>query len=198
MATSLVSGGNVLSFTVCQSSDCSSFEFNETSGGNTVIGGWEATGNFSTSDAIAARLIVTTPDGVIHSAIDLYPQFPTDDSTIEEEILATNLALTNLPDGVYTMTYEVDVLNVNSAIVTLSTTSTIFFSCTIKCCVDKLISKIAKSKCDCDSSVIKNAMLAFSLYQALQSAAGCGNLTEVANILNSLNKLCSSNNCGCK
>ena len=205
MAT-LSSGGNSLSFHICQENDCEAFKFYETtgtytttnSGGWAVLAGAGATVNFVPGDAIQATLTVTLPDGTICPAITLYPTFPDTTGLLSETIDSTDLGLTgSLPDGVYSATYQVDISNVSSQTVVLSVTQSFLLSCTVQCCVNKLIAKVAEEECDCESVAIKNEMLAFALYQSLQSAGACGNLTSVANLLARLQKLCSAVNCGC-
>jgi len=199
MAT-LVSGSNVLDFSVCQSSDCQSFSFNETSGVYSLSnsGGWGGSNNFDIADAVEARIIVTLPNGTIAPTLTLPTTFPDSTGLVIKTITAGDLGLTGgLPDGIYNIEYQVDISNVNSNIVSFSARKSTFFSCTVKCCIDKLISKIAASECDCDDVALKNATLAHGLYLSLLYNAGCGNTTEVATLLTRLTKLCSIQNCGC-
>ena len=205
MAT-LSTGGNVLDFTLCQSSDCESIYFSEltgvytasNSGGWAVLAGAGALVNFVPSDAIDAHVTVTLPDGTIATAVNLYSTFPDSAGTATQTITNTNLGITGaLPDGIYTATYQVDVSNVSSQTVSFTITKSFFLSCTIKCCVDKLIAKIAVADCSCEDPALKNALLAWGLYESLLKAGQCGNTTKVANLLARITKLCSITNCGC-
>ena len=205
MAT-LTSGGNILDFDVCESSDCTTFDFSEltgtyttsNSGGWAVLAGAGALVNFVPSDAIDAHVTVTLPDGTIATAVNVYPTFPDSAGTATQTITNTNLGITGaLPDGIYNITYQVDISNVSAQTVVFTQTKSFLLSCTIKCCIDKLIAKIPTSGCSCDDVQMKNALLAHSLYQALLHAGACGNITNVNNILARLNKLCSVTNCGC-
>lgn len=206
MAATLSSGGNILKFSICQESNCESFKFSETtltyttsnSGGWAVVAGAGASVNFTPSDAISAYLTVTLPNGTVCPAVTLYPTFPDTTGLLTQTITATDLGLSgSLPDGVYSASYLVNISNVSSQTVQLSVTQTFLLSCTVNCCVQKLIAKVAEEDCECEDSRITNAMLAFSLYQSLKSAAACSNLTAVANLLARLQKLCSISNCGC-
>ena len=163
MAT-LATGNNVLDFSVCQDSSCESFTFSETtglyttsnSGGWAVVAGAGASVNFTPSDAISAYLSVTLPNGTIIPSILIYPTFP--DSAGLNTYVVTNTALGlsgSLSDGIYSITYQVNINNVSSQTVILTITKSFFFGCTIKCCVDKLISKIPESDCDCESVALK-------------------------------------------
>jgi NADPH-dependent 7-cyano-7-deazaguanine reductase QueF-like protein len=205
MAT-LSSGGNSLSFSICQESSCESIKFSETtgtytatnSGGWAVVSGAGASVNFTPSDAISAYLTITLPNGTVCPAITLYPTFPDTTETLTQTITSGNLGLSgSLPDGIYSATYLVNISNVNSQTVQLQVTQTFFIGCTIWCCVQKLIAKIAESECDCNSKALADAMLAFGLYQSMLSAAKCGNTAAVTHILARLTKLCATTHCGC-
>lgn len=193
-----VSAPMEIDFDVCQSSDCSSFDVTDTTGiyssGNP--GGYGLP-NFAISDAIDARLYVTLPNG-IQVIFTVFPTLP--DSTGASVFNVTNIMLGyggSLPDGVYVIEYQIDFNNANSQTAQYQSTKTILLSCSIKCCVDKLIAKIAVSNCSCDDSAVQTALLAFALYQSLLNSGKCGNLTNVANILARLQRMCGANNCNC-
>ncbi len=205
MAATLSSGGNILSFGICQESDCSSFDFSETSsvytnsnsGGWAVIAGAGALVNFTTADAISAYLTVTLPSGVICSPIAL-TSFPDDTGLNTQTITSSDLGFSgNLPDGIYSAEYLVNISNVSNQTVQLRIVQSFFLGCTIKCCVDRLIAQIPVEDCGCESVALKNALLAYGLYLALMKNAACGNLTNISNLLARLTKLCSVTNCGC-
>lgn len=199
MAT-LAVGGNILSFGICSESDCKSFTFTETSGVYSASnsGGWGGANNFAIADAIDSRIVVTLPDGTITPAITLYSTFPDSAGTATYNITSTALGLSGaLPDGIYSATYTVDISNVNSQTVQLSITQSFFIGCTVWCCVQKLIAKIPAEDCGCESVALKNALLAFGLYQSLLFNAGCGNITNITTLLARLTKLCDATDCGC-
>jgi hypothetical protein len=200
MAT-IASGGNVLDFNVCQNAGCTSFDFNESTGVYSSVntGGWDSTGatNFAIADVISAYIVVTLPDGTICTPFLIYSTFPDSTGLLSYTVNATDIGQSGLSDGIYTIEYQVNVNNVNNQTVLFTKTKTVLFTCNVKCCVDKLIAKIATADCDCESPALKNAILAFSLYQSLLLAGGCGNLTSVSTLLNRLQKMCSITNCGC-
>lgn len=188
--------GLELKFSICQSGDCLSFEFTEETGiydVNSNAGGW-GTPNITIGEVIAAELVITTPTG--GAVIDIYPIFPDSTGLQIHTVNATSLG-TALIDGLYTVVYNVynDVLGVQTLAAT--TTKIFLLSCTIKCCVDKLVAKVASCGCDCDSPTVKDALLASALYQSLLLAGGCGKTYQVTNILERLNKLCTLKKCGC-
>lgn len=188
-----------IDFDVCQNPGCESFDFSETTGVYSLSnsGGW-GTPNFAISDAFDAKIIVTLPDGTMCPSISLHPTFPDDTGTATWTVSNSTLGLTgSLPDGIYIIEYRVDILDGLGNTQTFNPKKQFLFTCTIKCCVDKLIAKIPTLDCSCDDKNVKNAMLAFSLYQALINAGKCGNYTEVANLLARLTKICNSRNCGC-
>lgn len=191
----------VLNFDICQAADCKSFTINETTGiySATNTGGWGAP-NAVIGDALDARLIVTLPNLTQVTVNNLlFPTLPTT-GTATISVTDANLGLSGgLPDGIYIITYQVDINQVLPFTQTSrSTTKTFLFSCNIKCCVDKLIAKIPELECTCNDQALKDALLAYGLYKSLCSAGSCGLTDKVTNILDRLNKLCNSKSCGCQ
>ncbi len=187
-----------LDFSLCQKSDCTSFDITDTTGvyssGNS--GGY-GNPNFAISDAIDSRLYITDPQGV-QTIINTYPTLPDSTGTAVFTVTSSDLGGSgNLEDGIYVIKYQVDFNNSSSQTVQYDVVKTILLSCTIKCCIDKMIASIPDSDCSCDDKKIKNALLAFALYQGLIDAGKCGNETKATNILSSLNKLCDIKQCGC-
>ena len=181
----------------CESRDCTSFQLTDETGpySSSNNGGYGAP-NFETTDAIDARVIVTQPDGT-QTTITVYPTFPDSTGNQIVTITAAQLGLTTLPDGIWTLQYQVDFNNINSQTVQKSVTKTVLFACSVSCCVHKLIAKVAETECGCDSVTLQNALLAHALLKALCSAGSCGSVSQVTNILSRLTKLCSIQNCGC-
>ncbi len=196
--TTPVSAPMQLDIDTCQNSDCSSLNITDQTGvyssGNS--GGYGSP-NFAISDAVGAHLYVTDPSGV-QTTINCYPTFPDDTGASTFTITNTDLGNTgSMADGIYVIKYQVDFLNFNSQVVSYNVVKTILLSCSTKCCIDKMIAKIPESDCSCEDKQLKNALLAFGLYQALINAGKCGSVSAVSNLLSRLTKLCSSANCGC-
>ena len=87
--------------------------------------------------------------------------------------------------------------HVYNQIQTTSATSYKFFSCHIKCCVDQFIAKVSDTDCSCNSKQIKDALFVWMVYMSMCKSAACGNVTNANNLLDKLNKLCVTTNCGC-
>lgn len=198
-----------LSISVCQAKDCQSFAITETTGvynASSNPGGYGGGVNYDTTDVIDARLVITLPDGTSitidsSSAIPVYPSLPDSTGLAPFTVASAMLGLSGvLPDGIYTIQYTIDINTVFSTTTQTSVTQFVLFTCTIKCCVDKLFAKISDQGCgcnDCNDAIIQNALLASALYQALCASGVCGNTTNVNCLLDRLNKLCTAKNCGC-
>jgi|ERR1035437_1408638 hypothetical protein len=187
-----------LNFEICQSADCKSFSIADTTGvWSLTNNGWGAP-NWTTTDAVGANLVITLPNGTTTTVItNIYPALPDNTGTQSVTITAASLGLSGFDDGIYQFTYIVDVQNLSTDAILTSYIKTVLFTCNVKCCVDKLIARIPSGKCSCDDRHVQNALLAFSLYQALLNSGKCGNLTTTKNILETLNRLCGQHNCNC-
>ena len=188
----------VLSFEICQSNDCKTLTFVETTGAYalTNITGW-GTPNEDTTAATSATLVITPPSGVVYS-IDLFAlsDFPKSDTTFEYELDETSLGLTassKYPDGIYHFTYTV---------VTDSTTYTQqitqAFYCQVQCCVYSMFKDLDVT-CDCSLELKTKAIDAYLLLKGLMYSANCGNTTNFNAELATLQKICLNNECqNCK
>ncbi len=188
----------LLDFNACQSSDCSSINLTEQTGiySSDNSGGYGFP-NFVTTDATAASIIVTLPSGTQSPVINVFSTFPDSTGDITKTITASDLGLTGaLLDGIYVINYIV-VFTIGGTPYVHSTVKTFFLSCSIKCCIDKMIAKIPIGNCDCNDKALKNALLAYGLYQSLLANGKCGNVNNVNTLLLRLNKLCSATSCGC-
>jgi len=189
-----VNANMTLDIDVCESSDYLSFNVTDETGiySASNSGGY-GTPNFAISDAIDSRLVVTLPDTTTVT-ITTYPSFPDDTGLVIVTVTAAQLGVTELADGIYTITYQVDFNNSNNQTVQKTVTKAITFLAQVGCCVHKLIAKVAETDCTCESTIYKNASLSNLL---LKSLCGCTDITKTTNILARLNKLCNSLNCGC-
>jgi len=138
---------------------------------------------------------------IIFPYSSVYPALPDSSGLAPFTVTNSMLGLTgSLPDGIYTVKFEIDINNVFSQTQQTSVITYTLLTCTIKCCVDKLFAKISDQGCgcdDCDDKIVQNALLASALYQALCAAGHCGNTTQVDCLLDRLNKLCLAKGCGC-
>jgi hypothetical protein len=178
-------------FSICQESNCDAFSFTENTGVYNAITnptGWGAP-NELTTDATAATLLITGPDGTVYTTIDLFAtgSFPKSDST-SVSIAASTLSssLTTFTDGLWEMTYTV-----TTGTTTYTETQTFFLYCQVSKCVNNLIAGLDMNDCHCDVDSVNKALQAKAFADSLNYAVGCGNLEGANEILKSLNKLCS-------
>lgn len=182
-------------FSVCQGSNCKTINFKETTGlydaaSNTT--GWGAPGgadpNEMVSDATAATLTITGPDGTVYPTIDLFAtgSYPKSDSTTVS-IAATTLSSTmeKFADGQWEMTYAV-----TTGTTTYTETITFFFACQIEACICKAIGNLDVDDCTCKEGEIERVMQMKAFSYALQYAVGCGNIAGANEILKTLQRMC--------
>lgn len=199
-----------LKIAACTSSGCSNLIFRETTGIESASNstGWMGSAPYNTNEDVAdydyARIDVLLPDGITTKTFEFSPgDFPTSDTALEYEITAADLygtSATVVTDGLYKITYTVRI-DSDPDSEGFTTDCYFLFSCNIKCCVDKIVKKIAYSTdCSCDSTVIKNALYAHIMYESLLANKDCGNPTVINDLLTELNKICgfSVEDCGCK
>jgi hypothetical protein len=183
-------------YSICQSSNCKTLTFTETTGvynGTTNPTGWGAVGggdpNEMLSDAIAATLTLTGPDGTIYAPVDLLSlsSFPKDDVKFGYDIAAATVdsSLTDFSDGSWTISYDV-----TTGTTTYTETMTFFFSCQINACVCSMIADVDVSDCNCDIDTLNKVLEAKAFLDALSYAVGCGNLTGANEILTTLQRTC--------
>ena len=187
-----------LSFNICQSADCKSFVFSETTGEYSAdnTSGW-GTPNRDAADAETATLVVTTPDGDDYT-FDLFaesPNWPTVDDDQEFVIDITDIggsAGSKIADGLYLFRYTVT----RTTATPFSYTQQIqqLFYCNAKCAVNKMIAEI-DFECDCSVEDINQALKAKAMLYSLELAAACGETDKFDNLLTILDKLTKNTNC---
>jgi hypothetical protein len=180
-----------IKFSVCQSSNCKSINFTEKTGLYDATDnptGWDPSQatNESTTDATAATLTITGPDGTVYPTVDLFAVGFPKSSTVEKySIPQEDLGLTQIVDGLYEMTYSV-----TTSTTTYSETQSFFFHCKIDACICKKLAALDVNACDCDEDKVNEALKAKAFSDALMYAAGCGNIAAANEILKSLQRLC--------
>lgn len=185
----------VISAQVCLSSDCKTLEFIETTGAYNSLSnttGWGAP-NQTTGDATAATLVATNPAGTSYT-INLFSTtyFPTTNTSLEYTIPMTSIGLASgasLTDGIWSFTYTV---TTNSTTYTYNWTQA--FYCQVQCCVYSMF-KDLDVECDCSYDTKQKALDAYLLLKGLIYAGNCGNTTEFASILATLQKICLNSDC---
>lgn len=163
------------------------------------VGGWGAT-NVETVNIDLATIAYTTPGSSTQVVIDV-TAIVNSQTTVSGEFSLAELSITPL-DGVYSFEYT---LTVGAESVMYSTS--IFSSCVVECCVNKLWTKVAQEAissddCGCTEgskeSYSKKAMVAQSLLFALRNGVSCNDMTGKENTLKKLQRLCKLENCNCK
>lgn len=199
-----ISTSLVLNFEICQSNDCSSLTFVETTGllSDTNLTGWNngllGATNPSTSDATSAVLTITLASGNTYN-IDLLATgfFPTYDTNFEYVIPNESFGyITGSPiaDQIINFTYTVVALGV-----TYTQNIQQAFYCQAQCCVMSMFVDIDSTCDNCNEDKMDRALKAYALLKGLIAAANCGNSTYFNNILAQVNKLCLNSNCqNCK
>jgi len=181
-------------FSICQSSDCKSIKFTETTGAYHVTTnptGWGAP-NELTSNAVSATLTITGPDGTTYSPVNVFTlgTFPKTTSTAYSiAASAIDANLTGFVDGNWEMTYTV-----TTATATYEEKLTFFFFCKIDSCICKKLATLKVDDCTCDPGKIEEVLQMKAYAYALEYAVGCGNITGANEILATLQRMCE---CGC-
>lgn len=159
-----------------------------------------------------AKLTVLTPDDTLITMFSYDPslggtQFP-DTTGLQETYLyyyssgyTTTYSATstpvNMPDGVYTFTYNVNYVNPGNKVATLySTTYYLLVTTSTACCVDKLFHLASQADCtDCKNEKLNKALEAESYLKAAEYANACGKNNMAAKHLSKAQWICSEQNC---
>lgn len=193
----------VMDFSISQSANCKTLTFNDLTGAyhaTTNPTGYKAVGDIDDATKVTT-ITVTLPDGTIKVLTLANASFITTNTELDYLITSATLGITTgntpiakLDDGLYTFKYKVVFTNGYSKFVTKS----ILLSCQVRCCVESLFDDITGSQIVCNSTEVTDALFAFSLLKSMQYEAGCGsNRTKINSILESLQAICDSIDCGC-
>jgi hypothetical protein len=199
----------ILFFEICQSSNCKTIDFTDTTSIFTTehTTGWGGT-NYEIVDVLTAILYITLPDGTTVS-INMIPLgfpniIPTYSTTLTSYQLGLSSigSLTSLPDGIYNFKYIVTVdSGTPGAPYTIQTDKTVVLTCGIKCAIDQLLSGLVTCNCNCkEDGKLDDALLAYMFYQNLLNAAKCASSSiKINNLLDTLTTLLNITNsdCGC-
>jgi hypothetical protein len=196
-----------LDFEICQSNDCSTIKYSETTGAydsNNNRTGWGSPNPAIPSFAAdVAVLNIEDPDGNTWS-LDITAgddgdltvtsdNFPNTDDTISYTITPEDVGQTGtFTDGLYTFTYEV---TVSSTV--YKKVKKILIICSTNCCVNKMLADLADNDCACDDDITNKVRLANLLLWGVKAAARCGNTDQVSKMIKQINKLCGSNSSTC-
>ena len=184
---------------VCALNSCSTLRIKEITGvydALTNLYGWN-TPNIGTTNIITAELIITSPSGTI-TTTDVTSQFVI---PYVEAFYFTDISITP-EDGEWTIQYLIHYLDgkINN---TYSNILKTFLTCSVRCCIDKIWSKVLNNYSDCGCGCINISELeqktSFmeSLYDTMISAAACNNSDTRNKILIQLQRLCKLEKCNC-
>lgn len=189
--------GLIISQSICSKSNCRILLWGEGTGTyNASINttGWGAP-NPLISDVSTAVLTVKRADGNSYD-IDvksLYG-FPSDDVNFIVSIPYESIGYTTgdkIPDQIMTFTYTVTMNNSDVYV------SVVYkpFTCSVKCCVDTLLSNVDLCCDECANKTLNKWISAWALYQGLLQSACEGNIPNFNNQLAQLNKMCKTSGC---
>lgn len=188
----------VLHFNICQSADCKSFIFSETTGAYNVDSnptGWGSP-NAATGSASSATLIVTNNLTGVSYTINLFTEgFPSSSSDGTFYVTSDMIGGaddTEIDDGYYTFVYTV-VIGGQSP-VTYTQTVRQGFYCQVRCCVFSMAKDI-DHECDCGLDQKIEVIGAFILLKGLEASANCGNDIKFNKDLAVLQKMCLNSGC---
>lgn len=179
----------VLDFCAVIKGNCSALSVTDNTGvydASTNTTGWGAP-NLAAADLESATITINSSqeEDVLSSIPD----------PVTGEFTFPDIELDSYSDGLMTITYSVT----STEGTTYSTTKQIYFTCSVRCCIDKMWRTIAEScDCNCDlEQMIEDALLAEGLLRALKSAASCVSTTNRDKLLVKIQRLCAFNNCNC-
>ena len=194
---------------LCQTSNCKTIKFSETTGvynASSNPGGWGAPNPLIadvTSWVVAFTLpsgTTTTFDSAELGPLNPFINFPDDTGTEEVSLTMANFggaATSAFQDGVYSITYTVNG-DVNAGVDTYTavTTQTFFLTCQIRCCIDKMFHLASQADCtDCKPEKLNNALEAESYLKAAEFAAACGKIEMAKKHLAKAQWICNTKNC---
>lgn len=186
----------ITNFDLCQSTDCASLVFKDTTGSYSADSPYGyGTPNSDITNATAV-VKVTLADLTVHEVS--LSGFPTTDKTKEYKIESTDLGYDlgeSIPDQIIQIEY----------IVTLSDNSTLLqygeqaLYCNINCCVASMVKDIDLECDECSESTKDKHVDALLGLAGLKYSSNCGDKATFNKILSSLKRICKNTECSnCK
>lgn len=157
----------------------------------TNTGGWEGS-NVSGGAITSASISITYADGSTQN-VDVLSEIP---NPVTGSFSFNSITLNGYKDGITTITYDL-----SDGSQDWSVDLSQLWTCNVRACIDKMWVNVACQTCqgNCDlGSIVDDANLAEGLFKALCSGAACCDSSGcVDKILESLQQLCSWDNCNC-
>ena len=185
--------GLQLDFNIRQSDNTKELRFTETTGLYNAVSNPGGYGVLN--DLPAAATIVTlkiTPPGGVEVPIDMLipvSGFPTFDKNVEYIVKGQDLGIgtdSNLPDGVWNVTYEVTTPGEVSMVTDIQK---IFISARARCCVNNMLCDV--DLCDCDGTQLAQALEASAYLQVAKACGGCGDSVKFTDTLKIISNYCN-------
>lgn len=183
---------------VCWTNNCKSIEIYDTTDAYNVttnVGGWGPT-NIDTADLDIASVTYTDPAGD-SSVVDVTTAVNAQ-TTVTGEFLLTTLELDTALDGQWSFLYTCD-----EAGTAVTYEISVFSTCSVRCCVDKLWTKSAKElleDCECSKSSVPytdKALKGEALILSIDNGASCADTATKDALLAKLQRICNLENCNC-
>tara|TARA_R110000868_G_C10809103_1_gene757702 strand:- start:149 stop:742 length:594 start_codon:yes stop_codon:yes gene_type:complete len=187
----------------CVTNNCSQLTITDVTGlynATLNLYGWNQPDDVDTRDATSAATISLTIGGTTLD-YDVVTQLVTVPTTQEDTELVTidiaDFGLTSIPDGLYTITYNVTVGGEEYTI-----TKTGLSTCAAQCCIDNRFKQFPDKLAACcnqceEAEFIKETYIGQALIDGLHYAYLCGNLSVINKNLTRIQRICGNIDCGC-
>jgi hypothetical protein len=183
----------------CWTNNCKSVEIYDTTlpyNAVTNIGGWGPV-NIDASALDSATITYTTPSASDSVTVDVTTAVNAQ-TTVTDEFLLTTINLTETDDGQWTFLYTC-----TEAGTSVTYEISVYSTCAVRCCVDKLWAKSAKElleDCGCSGSSVPytdKAHKGEGLIHAIHNGASCNDTATKDALLAKLQRICNLENCNC-
>lgn len=183
---------------VCLKKNCTTLVITDTTGvydDTTNTTGWEDASTLLAASVTALSIKVEQSASTLTTQ-NVLTQLP---DPVTGEITFTDILLSSLVDGEFTVTYTV-----TDSSTTYTAVLTKFHACSVRCCIDKKWAAIANyeagtgnGSCECASDLETDALHLEGLYSSMMNAAASGDTTTRDILLTKLQRLCSMDDCNC-
>lgn len=179
-----------ISYSVKFSGDCANIILENTTGdynpSNVTGYGGPNTGR---SDILTAKAVIILPDSTVVDNLVL--TLPTINPTITV-ISKSTLGIQSLPEGIY----QISITETSSTNIYTKVINTLNY-CSTQCCLDKLISTLDISDCNCSTESLMQVNKMEYYLRAASDAASCNKSTKATKLLKAAQDLCSQKKCDC-
>lgn len=145
--------------------------------------------NPAIADVVSITAILTPPGSTETITLDFTDEIP---ATVTGNIEFDDQEI-DYVDGLWTIEYIVE-----TASDTYSSTKEVYFTCNIRCCLDRAWADLSE-ECDCCDAKAKRLELLDmeGLYKSLLSASACNKSSRKDALLKKIQRYCSTNKCNC-